>query len=362
MNLITVVGARPQFIKSAPLSKAIKNTHKSDRKIFEKVIHTGQHYDPNMSDLFFNELDIPIPQFNLGISKGSHASNTGRMLIEIENILIEEKPDGLIVYGDTDSTLAGALAASKINIPIFHIEAGLRSFNRKMPEEQNRKLTDHLSSYCFAPTDTAVQNLKNEGINSERIIRIGDIMLDASRIYGKEKINNRLFKKYNLKYKEFCLATIHRKENSDNKSKLESILIALGKLGLQVYLPLHPRTRKKIKEYSLEYLLEKINVIDPLGYIDMLFMEKNASLVITDSGGVQKEAFFQSTPCVTIREETEWIELVETGWNRLANPGDIDDMLFNFAKQLNFNSRSLKPNFYGDGHSAEKIVEFLQKI
>ena len=363
MKLITVVGARPQFIKAAPLSTAFKKTHQSNYKIQEKILHTGQHFDPKMSDQFFSELKIAQPDFNLGISGGTHGSNTGRMLIEIEKILIKENPDGLIVFGDTDSTLAGALAACKINIPIFHIEAGLRSFNVNMPEELNRKITDHLASVCFAPTETAVSNLIKEGIDDSRIVKIGDIMLDAARFYGSKKINKTscIFN-YVLNDKKFALATIHRKENSDNKARLNCILLALGKFKLPVFLPLHPRTKNKIKEFSLEHLLDKINVIEPLGYLDMLQMEKYASLVITDSGGVQKEAFFQSTPCVTIRHETEWLELLKTGWNILANPDDINEMIFSFEKQLSFNLNIIKPNLYGDGHTAEKIVEFFQSI
>jgi UDP-GlcNAc3NAcA epimerase len=369
MQVLTVVGARPQFIKAAALSRAIAATGGA---IQEQILHTGQHYDPAMSDQFFAELGIPAPAFHLGIGGGSHGANTGRMLEAIERVLLAERPDALLVYGDTDSTLAGALAASKLKIPVVHVEAGLRSFNRHQPEEQNRVLTDHLAELCFAPTDTAVAHLRREGIAAERIVRSGDVMADAARIFGEqaEAQASELLSAAGLQAmvagdQPFVLATIHRAENTDDPARLEAILIALaavatngagGSEPLPVLLPLHPRTKARIEAHHLQHLLKPLTLTPPLGFLAMVLLERRAALVVTDSGGVQKEAFLHGTPCVTVRSETEWVELLACGWNRLADPTDPEAMLTAMAQQLALDPSQPRPPLYGDGHAAEAIV------
>ena len=366
MQIITVVGARPQFIKAAALSRAIADTAGS---IQERILHTGQHFDAAMSEQFFSELGIPEPAFHLGIGGGSHGTNTGRMLEAIERVLLAERPECLLVYGDTDSTLAGALAASKLKIPVLHVEAGLRSFNRHQPEEQNRVLTDHLAELCFAPTDTAVSHLRREGIAKERIVRTGDVMADAARIFGEaaearasELLGSWILEGLGAGDQSFVLATIHRAENTDNPACLEAILTALGQAPLPVLLPLHPRTRVRIAEHKLQHLLEPFTLTDPLGFLAMLLLERRAALVVTDSGGVQKEAFLQGTPCVTVRGETEWVELLECGWNRLADPADPAAILTAIAQQLGLDPLQQRPPLYGDGHAAEAIVARMQQL
>jgi UDP-GlcNAc3NAcA epimerase len=362
MQLLTVVGARPQFIKAAAVSRAIAATQGSQRPIVERILHTGQHFDAAMSDQFFSELGIPEPAFHLGIGGGSHGANTGRMLEAIERVLLNERPDALLVYGDTDSTLAGALAAGKLKIPVVHVEAGLRSFNRHQPEEQNRVLTDHLAELCFAPTDTAVAHLQREGIPAERIVRTGDVMADAARIFGevaeaRAAAPGETQQLASSKLEgPFILATIHRAENTDNPACLEAILTALGQAPLPVLLPLHPRTRARIAEHRLERLLEPLTLTDPLGFLAMVLLERRAALVVTDSGGVQKEAFLQGTPCVTVRGETEWVELLDCGWNRLADPANTAAMITAMVQQLGLDGSHPRPPLYGDGHAAEAIV------
>jgi len=369
MQLLTVVGARPQFIKAAAVSRAIAATQDGQRPIVEKILHTGQHFDAAMSDQFFAELGIPQPAFHLGIGGGSHGANTGRMLEAIERVLLAEQPDAVLVYGDTDSTLAGALAASKLKIPVLHVEAGLRSFNRHQPEEQNRVLTDHLAELCCAPTDTAVAHLQREGIPAERIVRAGDVMADAARICGEvaearagELLGSRVLQSLGGADQSFVLATIHRAENTDNPAYLGAILKVLGRAPLPVLLPLHPRTRACIAEHGLEPLLEPLTLTEPLGFLAMLLLERRAGLVVTDSGGVQKEAFLQGTPCVTVRRETEWVELLDCGWNRLADPADPAPMLTAMAQQLELDASQPRPPLYGDGHAAEAIVGRLQEM
>jgi UDP-GlcNAc3NAcA epimerase len=361
MELLTVVGARPQFIKAAAVSRAIQATAASDRPIRERILHTGQHFDTAMSDQFFTELGIPEPAFHLGIGGGSHGANTGRMLEAIEAVLLQERPEAVLVYGDTDSTLAGALAASKLKIPVLHVEAGLRSFNRHQPEEQNRVLTDHLAELCFAPTETAVAHLRREGIPAERIVRTGDVMADAARIFGEqaESQASELLAALQLPQGPFILATIHRAENTDDPQRLRAILEALGQAPLPVLLPLHPRTRARISEQGLEPLLRPLRLAPPLGFLTMVLLERQAALVVTDSGGVQKEAFLQGTACVTVRGETEWVELLACGWNRLADPADPAAMLTAMAQQLDLDASQPRPLLYGDGHAAEAIVAQL---
>jgi UDP-GlcNAc3NAcA epimerase len=375
LQLLTVVGARPQFIKAAALSRAIAA---SGGAIQEQILHTGQHYDAAMSDQFFSELGIPAPAFHLGIGGGSHGANTGRMLEAIEQVLLEQRPDALLVYGDTDSTLAGGLAASKLKIPVVHVEAGLRSFNRHQPEEQNRVLIDHLADLCFAPTDSAVAHLRREGIADERIVRTGDVMADAARIFGEEaeRRANELMTSAGLQAMAsgnqiFVLATIHRAENTDDSARLESILKALATVATigvdghdpyPVLLPLHPRTKARIDSYELEHLLEPLTLTPPLGFMAMVLLERKASLVVTDSGGVQKEAFLQGTPCVTVRTETEWVELLECGWNRLADPSDTLGILKAMHQQLAIDIKEPRPQLYGDGYAAKDILASLMQL
>lgn len=369
------MGARPQFIKAAAVSRAIAATGGT---IQEQILHTGQHYDAAMSDQFFDELGIPHPAFHLGIGGGSHGANTGRMLEAIERVLLDKQPDLVLVYGDTDSTLAGALAASKLKIPLVHVEAGLRSFNRHQPEEQNRVLTDHLADLCFAPTATAVAHLQREGIPLERIVRSGDVMADTARIFGEEaeERGSELFAAAGLQAitagdQSFVLATIHRAENTDNPARLEAILTALASVAtdgagcfgsLLVLLPMHPRTQARIDTYQLQHLLKPLTLLPPLGFLEMVLLERRACLVVTDSGGVQKEAFLQGTPCVTVRTETEWVELLDCGWNQLANPADSAEMLLAIQQQLALDGSQPRPPLYGDGHAAEAIVARLQNL
>lgn len=324
-TVLTVVGARPQFVKSAVVSRAFS----IQGRLTEKIIHTGQHFDDNMSRIFFDELNIPEPVWHLGVGGGSHAQNTGRAMEAIEKIIHEEKPEFVLVYGDTDSTLAGALAAAKANVPLAHVEAGLRSFNRMMPEEVNRVLTDHVSTLLFTPSEVATKNLANEGIRGDQVINVGDVMYDAAVIFGKiAEQKSTILKSLGLESKGFVLATLHRKENTDNFTRLNGILSGLGTSERLVVLPLHPRTKNRILESGIA-VPKNVMLIDPVGYLDMLMLERNAFMVATDSGGVQKEAYFQGVPCVTLRDETEWVELVDLGVNKLvgASTAAIQDAL-----------------------------------
>ena len=378
-KIITIIGARPQIIKSAAISRAIKN-HFSD-KIEEKIVHTGQHYDENMSKVFFEELEIPLPNYNLNVGSGSHGVQTAKMIEGLEAIFVSEQPDGVLVYGDTNSTIAGALAASKIHIPVIHVEAGLRSFNKSMPEEINRISCDHMSTLLFTPTVSGLDNLKNEGfnlnnkkasINSPCVYHCGDVMYDNSLYFSnvsdeKSSILNQI----GVEPNEYILSTIHRDGNTDIAKNMESIFKALLDIqinsGLLIVLPIHPRTRNKMKEQLSSDLHAEIlkndmfKIIDPAGFIDIIALEKNSKMIVTDSGGLQKESYFFEKPCIILRPQTEWIEIVNNG-NAILVEADYDKIMgaFNlFSSKTDFTY----PSFYGDGKASEficeKIIEHL---
>jgi UDP-GlcNAc3NAcA epimerase len=357
LKIVTIVGARPQFIKASTVSKVVRG-YPGIRQV---LVHTGQHFDPEMSEVFFSELDLPQPDYHLGINGVSHGAMTGRMLEAIEGVLVKETPDWLLVYGDTNSTLAGALAGVKLNIRCAHVEAGLRSFNRRMPEEINRILTDHASDLMFAPTESASGNLAKEGIPTERVRCVGDVMYDAAlNCSTKADETSDILERHSLTPREYVLATVHRAENTDNPARLRAIVRGLGKVSreVRVILPLHPRTRLALKrDHLIEEVTSSMRVIDPLGYLDMIMLEKNAGLIATDSGGVQKEAYFYRVPCVTLRSETEWTELVETGWNSLADPADEDTMAKTVLSRLN--TLGAERDLYGNGLASQRIVEEL---
>lgn len=352
-KILTIVGARPQFIKAAAISHAIKEKYTDS--ITEDILHTGQHYDDNMSGQFFSELNIPQPKYNLGVGSGSHGAQTAAMLKGIEDILLSEHYDGMLVYGDTNSTLAGALAAAKLHIPVFHVEAGLRSFNRSMPEEINRVLTDHTATLLFAPTQTAVQNLRKEGFTDRQIVFSGDVMLDNLIYYGRRITPSHPTQEgggYSI------LATVHRDFNTDNPARLKNILSALNSIaehyGTKILFPVHPRTRKKIQEFNLQLPSSNFHVVEPLSYIESLTAIKSAKIVLTDSGGLQKEAFFCGRPCVVLRPETEWVEIVEAGAAILT---DADCGRIVAAVEKLWDTTLPSPTQFGDGHAAEKILE-----
>jgi len=354
MKILTVVGARPQFIKASMLSKIFQQ----DPEVKEILVHTGQHYDANMSDVFFNQLQIPTPDYHLGIGSDSHGKQTGRMLSKIEEIILKEKPDTVLVYGDTNSTLAGSLAASKLHIPIAHVEAGLRSYNKKMPEEINRLLTDHLSTLLFCPTTAAVTNLKKEGFE-KGVYLTGDIMFDSVLHFKKiaEK-NSSSLSKLNLTSNDYYLATIHRAENTDDVDRLKTILSVLSQLDKTVVFSLHPRTRKKVEQWNLEHFLTAPHIltVEPLDYFDMLTLESQAKVILTDSGGVQKEAYMLKVPCVTLRDETEWIETVQSKWNNLVGASDMGKILSSIH---NMKEPTKYPSLFGDGNAANKIYKVI---
>lgn len=351
MKILTVVGARPQFIKAAPVSKAL---HESG--INEVLIHTGQHHDKQMSDVFFNELNIKEPDYNLGIAGGTHAQMTGRMLSAIEELLISETPSAVLVYGDTNSTLAAALAASKLHIKVIHIEAGLRSWNRRMPEEVNRVLTDNVSDLLLCPSHRAVLNLQREGIE-DSVYEVGDVMADVCRFVMKNPPDiSCLLSNLGIDSKEYCLATFHRAENTDSKEQLASILDALGELPVPVVFPIHPRTRDAIERYEL-MLPPNFILAKPLGYADMIGLLLNTRLLYTDSGGLQKEAYWTKTPCATLRNDTEWIETVDAGWNRLV--GSNQKKILEAFEELPITEKYV--SLYGDGDAANKCAELIYK-
>ena len=360
MKLVTIVGARPQFVKAAAVSRALEG----HAGITEVLVHTGQHYDANMSEVFFSELGIPAPRHWLGIGSGSHGDQTGRMLAAIETVLVGEHPDCVLVYGDTNSTLAGALAAAKLHIPVAHVEAGLRSFNRAMPEEINRVVTDHLSDWLYAPTSTAVANLAHEGIAGKKVLPVGDVMLDAALFHASHSdLQSGILESLGLSAGGFVLATVHRAENTDDAVRLAEVFAALNTIAghERVVMPIHPRTRQALIQQAFTPA-PGLCFIDPVGYIDMVALECGARLVVTDSGGVQKEAFFHRVPCVTLRAETEWTELVESGWNTLVPPtGRVamtEGVLAAMARPLPADW----PPFYGVGDAAAKIAAALAKL
>jgi UDP-N-acetylglucosamine 2-epimerase len=364
MKIVTIVGARPQFIKAAPVSKAIRdhNEKENDPRITEVLVHTGQHYDHGMSQVFFDELDISEPDLNLGVGSGSHGWQTGQMLVRIEEVLLEEKPDFVVVYGDTNSTLAGALAAVKLNLPVAHVEAGLRSFNRDMPEEHNRVLADHCSDLLFCPTQTAVDNLAREGV-TKSVHLVGDTMYDAVLQFATvAREHSTILEDLDLEPKTYLLTTIHRPYNTDIPDNLRNILAAFAEIGEVIVFPVHPRTSKNIAALERAFPQEKVpgnlKMIDPVGYLDMLVLEENARLMLTDSGGMQKEAYFFGVPCITLRPETEWIETVETGWNVVAG-ADTSAIVEGYQQAIN-SPPTGRPNLYGDGRASEKIVSRLK--
>lgn len=394
MKLVSIVGARPQFVKLGPISRAIgsyNSRHTGDSRIEHTVIHTGQHYDLQLSDVFFREIDLPTPQVNLGVGSGPHGQQTGRMIEQLEQVFVQRSPDVVLVYGDTNSTLAAAIAAAKLHIPVAHVEAGLRSFNKEMPEEINRVLTDHVSNVLFCPTEAAVRNLEREGfcniVNNGRlipdscddlplttdylpaVINIGDVMYDSVLQNAKlAEQRSEILTQLHLKPGNYALATVHRASNTDNPERLRSIFQALNEIArsvMPVIIPLHPRTCKKLNALSNptnptnSMNPTNLIIIEPVSYLDMLALERNARMILTDSGGVQKEAYFSQVPCVTLREETEWVELVESGWNHLAgaDPAQIQDAVRHaVAFDRAANQATL---LYGDGHASERIVQLL---
>lgn len=352
-KILTIIGARPQFIKASVVSRAIQQTE----GIEEIMLHTGQHFDANMSDIFFNQLNIPRPDIQLDIHGGSHGDMTGRMLAEIEQALLEHKPNRVLVYGDTNSTLAGALAAAKLHIPVAHVEAGLRSFNMQMPEEINRILTDQISDILFCPTDTAIKNLNAEGFAAKpvKVLQVGDVMQDAALLFAEKAVAPA-----GDLPREFVLATLHRAENTDNPERLANIVQALNTVHQSVapvVLPLHPRTRKLIAQQGLEL---NVHLIDPVGYFEMVWLLNHCQLVLTDSGGVQKEAFFFGKACVTMRDQTEWVELIEAGANELVG-ADADKILSAVKANVGRKVQD-ENNLYGGGHASQRIVDEIIKM
>ncbi|TXH60681.1 MAG: UDP-N-acetylglucosamine 2-epimerase (non-hydrolyzing) [Thiothrix sp.] len=357
MKILTIIGARPQFIKAA----AVSHTFAQQTGIQEVLLHTGQHFDNNMSEIFFEELGIPTPTYNLGIGGGLHGAMTGAQLAGIEEVLIQEKPDWVLVYGDTNSTLAGALAATKLQIPVAHIEAGLRSFNRRMPEEINRVVTDHISTLLFAPSFTAMKHLADEGIPIKYCHQVGDVMYDAALLFGERaKQQSTVLQRLKLTAGKYILTTIHRAENTNNLHRLQNIVKSLNEVSqtLPIIWPVHPRTHNLLQQQGLYTLLGKnVHVIEPVGYLDMVMLEQHAAVIATDSGGVQKEAFFYQIPCVILRDETEWIELVDAGWNHIVPPTDTDNITHTLLATIQSVGTPIHP--YGDGYSSLQIAKIF---
>jgi len=348
MKVMTVVGARPQFIKAAPVSRVLRRQHE------EFLLHTGQHYDDEMSDLFFRQLQIPAPDHNLEVGSGRHGAQTGAMLAGIESVAIDQRPDWLIVYGDTNSTLAAALVGAKLHIPVAHVEAGLRSFDRRMPEEVNRVVADHVATLLLCPTETAVRNLEREGITSG-VSMVGDVMFDAfqQNVQVAQKSSG-ILADLGLEPNGYHLLTVHRAENVDQPDPLEAILRGVADSGHRVVFPVHPRTRAVLKSTALK-VPGNVTLIDPIGYLEILVLEENAEAIVTDSGGVQKEAYFAGRPCITLRETTEWTETVDAGWNVLVGT----DSAAIARAMRGFRPEGPRPELFGDGHAAERVVEAL---
>ncbi|KJY95015.1 non-hydrolyzing UDP-N-acetylglucosamine 2-epimerase [Pseudoalteromonas ruthenica] len=355
MKVLTVIGARPQFVKAAVVSKALREIP----GIKEIIVHTGQHFDENMSDIFFTQMEIPKPDYNLDINSGSHGVMTGTMLAEIESVIQREKPDWVLVYGDTNSTLAGALAAVKLHVKVAHVEAGLRSFNKKMPEEVNRILTDNISDVLFCPTKTAMANLELEGYAQKpaQVVETGDVMYDAVLHFKDKPSDNEVLKDTLAKHSKFVLATIHRAENTDSEEKLRNIFSGLEEINQQIpiVMPIHPRTKQKLAEHNIS---TNIDLIAPVGYVEMLKLINASSFVVTDSGGLQKEAYFLGRECITAREETEWVELVEAGVNTLVG-SDTQAMIKKASQIINSAGIDNQGQLYGNGSSAKEIAKFL---
>lgn len=359
MKIVTIVGARPQFVKAAVISRAIARRNEilgAASLIKEIIVHTGQHYDSNMSKVFFDEMKIPKPDYHLGIGGGLQGAMTGQMLEKIEEVLSIEKPDVVLVYGDTNSTLAGALAAAKLHIPIAHVEAGLRSFNMRMPEEINRILTDRISHWLFCPTDIAIKNLNQEG-STANIHNVGDVMCDAALFYKKIACPTEDILRISSDYNDFYLATVHRAENTDDINRLSDIVKALDEIAVKipVILPLHPRTSNVLRVNGVSF--SNVKIIKPIGYFDMISLLDNCNGVFTDSGGVQKEAYFFEKPCITLRDETEWIELVEHGFNVLV--GADYEKIMDAEKNIHFFDKKWDKRLYGNGNAGEKIIDIL---
>jgi UDP-GlcNAc3NAcA epimerase len=357
-KVVTVVGARPQFIKAAAVSRAFRSDF--DGLISEVIVHTGQHYDQNMSKVFFDELDIPHPKYNLEISGGNHGEMTGRMLEAIEKVLLEEKPEWVMVYGDTNSTLAGALGAAKLHIPVSHVEAGLRSFNMRMPEEINRILTDRIAALLFCPTDTAVKNLESEGI-IKGVHQVGDVMFDVALFYrDRAKETSGIMNRLGLRPGEFALATCHRAENTDNPARLREICLGLSEIAsnIPMVFSMHPRTRKMIDAKGLYNALRSVKIIGPLPFLDMMALEQSAKLILTDSGGVQKEAFFYGVPCITMRDETEWVETVKLKRNVLAG-ASRKKIVSSYLNLSGLRLEVVTENVYGNGSASKQIARKL---
>jgi len=349
MKIASIVGARPQFIKLGPLSKKIREKHQ------EIIIHTGQHYDINMSGQFFDDLQIAQPDFNLEIGSGDHALQTGQMIIELGKVLNKIMPDMVVVFGDTNSTIAGALVSTKMQIPIAHVEAGLRSFNKEMPEEINRILTDHCSDLLFAPTETAMNNLKNEGLISKSYLT-GDIMVDALMINKERALKkSNILDVLGLFEKDYLLFTLHRPYNVDSKENLKRIIAELSKIEKPIVFPVHPRTKKMIKSIDVK-VGNNFKIIDPVGYLDFIMLEQASKKILTDSGGIQKEAYMLKIPCITLRPETEWVETVETGWNKLV--GFDSSLLIEAVKSFSPNGEQEK--IFGEFGCAEKVLEIIE--
>lgn len=348
-KVLTVVGARPQFVKLAPVVRAFEG------RIHHVIVHTGQHYDDAMSRMFFEDLSIPHPDYNLGVGSGTHAVQTASIMTGLEDVILKERPDIVVVYGDTNSTLAGALVGTKLNIPVAHIESGLRSFNRSMPEEINRIITDRVSRFLFCPTETAMRNLSHEGMN-HNAYPVGDVMLDTLILCEHLiKDHSTILSRLGITAKGFYLATVHRASNTDDATNLSSILEVLDSLDAPVIFPLHPRTKKSMELRNLRTQMgNNVHFIEPAGYLDMLALQTHARKVLTDSGGVQKEAYILGTPCVTLRSETEWVETLENGWNILA--GINRQAILDVVKSMPTGPRR---QFYGDGHASKKIAEIL---